>query len=61
MDGYFSESGENRAVQHVKDVVFSSEASGMKPSYCKVDAHSKSLKQYRLERKRRRQVRVLAS
>jgi DNA-binding CsgD family transcriptional regulator len=61
VDGYFSESGENRAVQHVKDVVFRSKANGMGPSYRKVDTYSKSLKQYRLERKRRRQVRELAS
>ena len=61
MDGYFSESGENMPVQHVKDGVFSSKESGMGPSYRKVDAYSKSLKQYRLERKRRHQVRVLAS
>jgi DNA-binding CsgD family transcriptional regulator len=60
IDGYFSEIGENMAVQHVKDGVFSSKESGMGPSYRKVDAYSKSLKQYRLERKRRRQVRVLA-
>lgn len=61
MDGYFSEIGKIGAVQHVKEGIFSSKASGMGPSYRKVDAYSKSLKQYRLERKRRRQVRVLAS
>ena len=43
MDGYFSESGENRAVQHVKDDVFSSKASGIKPSYRKVDATQRVL------------------
>ena len=61
-DGPFAKTGKNRKIQQtkkVRDKVQSSRQSIQEVPYRKVSTYTKSAKRYKLERERRRQVRLL--